>query len=110
MGPARALRDRVPFGLGLLLLSSLGGVLRCSSFALLALRLNALRVLAACEANGAKFQAAGELASEVTPATFGEDHSAGNYDPAAEEPVKVPPAANVAAAVRSAFVSRSSGA
>ena len=57
------------------------------------LGLNALRVLAACEANGAKFQAAGELASEVTPATFGEDHSAGNYDPASEEPVKVPPKA-----------------
>ena len=57
------------------------------------LGLNALRVLAACEANGARFQAAGELASEVTPATFGEDHSAGNYDPASEEPVKVPPKA-----------------
>jgi len=29
----------------------------------------------------------------VTPATFDEDHSAGNYDPAeVEDPVKVPPA------------------
>ncbi|CAH0374483.1 unnamed protein product, partial [Pelagomonas calceolata] len=45
MGPTRALRDRVAFRLRVLLLPSFRGVLRCPRFALLALRLDALRVL-----------------------------------------------------------------